>query len=302
MTPLDWTITVLITVLAIVFFALTFRASYNLSMARGYARRVGLALTPELEPLVAERLAQRGRVGTYGALAGLALGVLFLLVRGADDSSAAASTWLLLGAYFAGLAVAIAVWAIRLPSLRVDGPRIARTGAVGVPDYLSSFERNGARVCVALSIVVLAVAAILHAAGVSTGGSPLLSIGAIIVALGVASLVLFEFATRRILSRGQPAGTPTELAWDDALRAGTARDIVTAPLCLGLWSIVFMLSDSLTATSAPSWLLGAAALAVFAAVIVIASIAVAQKPQQHYLRRLWPDVASAASAASTERR
>ena len=107
------------------------------------------------------------------------------------------------------------------------------------------------------------------------------------------------FRSRRILDRAQPAASPEALAWDDAIRAMTVREIVTAPLSLGVWgslAIGISLTDSFNEGN--QWPAGLIAvnilvLVIAAGILAAAIYSIATKPQQHYLRRLWPDVAAA---------
>ena len=205
------------------------------------------------------------------------------LVLAADTRSSEnfASPFLLFAGSFVGLAIGVAISSVT-SSRRTDPDAVkyARTAAVSLRDYVAPLERTGARI-----VVALAVAAII--AGYATGAvtSPVL---AGLAALAGASLVLFEVAGRRLVERSQPATSPAELAWDDAVRASQLRDIVTAPITLGAFSLVIALGAIVDRLS-DSYGFTAIAVTGFSAIaLVVASIV--SRPQRYFLRRLWPAV------------
>ena len=105
-----------------------------------------------------------------------------------------------------------------------------------------------------------------------------------------------EVLARRLLARPQVAASQTELAWDDALRARTLRDMVGVPLMTGYLALVALvgaLADGLAGVWAgnPSRTVGQRGVprapARWAAMVVVSQVI---GPERHFRRRLWPDV------------
>jgi hypothetical protein len=119
-------------------------------------------------------------------------------------------------------------------------------------------------------------------------------------ALMVATLVVCEVAGRLLLRRGQPAGSALELAWDDALRSRALNAIAVTPFFLGAYFGLVapaFYPPTHDAGSALGSLIQATLVLVAAALLLVWSgTAFATKPQQRYLRRLWPEFASTAVA------
>lgn len=304
MNPAVWFITGVLVLIIIVGAILVLIPAFRRYAVVQTGNSVGLAVPPHLEPALRRRFVGRLTASLLGATLGLAVAVVALqsgLVPSAESTDVA-EFWLVFGGFFTGASVAVAIYALAAKPARPEGERYARSGAVDLRDYLAPVDRLGARGAVALGVVTLLAATAVSAAGL-TSSNAALSVGGLIVVAGVVALALSEFASRRILERPQPAGSPSELAWDDALRAQSLREIVTAPLCLGSWGALAALFTLVDATDAVgfggivTFWVGAAGLAlVFIALLVAAAMSIATKPQQHYLRRLWPDVAAAASA------
>lgn len=309
MNPAVWFITGVLVLIIIVGAILVLIPAFRRYAVVQTGNSVGLAVPPHLEPALRRRFVGRLTASLLGATLGLAVAVVALqsgLVPSAESTDVA-EFWLVFGGFFTGASVAVAIYALAAKPARPEGERYARSGAVDLRDYLAPVDRLGARGAVALGVVTLLAATAVSAAGL-TSSNAALSVGGLIVVAGVVALALSEFASRRILERPQPAGSPSELAWDDALRAQSLREIVTAPLCLGSWGALAVLFTLVDATDAVgfggivTFWVGAAGLAlVFIALLVAAGMSIATKPQQHYLRRLWPDVAAAATAQTEAR-
>lgn len=309
MNPGVWFITATLVLFVIVVAVLMLFPRFRRAAVTQTGNSVGLAVTPQLEPALRRRFAGRTVASLVGALIGLALAVSALFadlvpLRGSTD---VAEFWLVFGGFFTGAAVATSIYALAAKPARPSGERYARSGAVDLRDYLAPIDRLGARIAVAFGVATLIAATAVSAAGL-TDSNAALSVGGLIVVAGVVALGLSEFASRRILARPQPAGSPAELAWDDALRAQSLREIVTAPLCLGSWGALAVLFALMNATNAGGfggivafWIAAAGLLVVFVALFAAAAVSIATKPPQHYLRRLWPDVAAAGKAAADAR-
>jgi hypothetical protein len=309
MNPAVWFITGVLVVLIVVGAILMLIPAFRRYAVMQTGTSVGLAIPESLEPALRRRFVGRFTASLVGATLGLAVSAAALqsgLVP-SSESTDVAEFWLVFGGFFAGASVAAAIYALVAKPARPEGERFARSGAVDLRDYLAPVDRLGARAAVALGVVTLVASAAVSAAGL-TSSNAALSVGGLIVVAGVVALALAELASRRILDRPQPAGSPAELAWDDALRAQSLREIVTAPLCLGSWGALAVLFTLIDATDAVgfggivTFWVGAIGLAlVFIALFAAAAVSIATKPQQHYLRRLWPDVATEAKVATDER-
>jgi hypothetical protein len=309
MNPGVWFITGVLVLLIIVGAVLMLIPAFRRYAVVQTGTSVGLAVPEQLEPALRRRFVGRSLTSLVGALLGLVVAVASLqsgLVP-STESTDVGEFWIVFGGFFAGASVAAAIYALAAKPARPEGARYARSGAVDLRDYLAPIDRLGARAAVALGVVTLIAATAVSAAGL-TNSNAAVSVGGLIVVAGVVALALSEFASRRILDRPQPAGSPAELAWDDALRAQSLREIVTAPLSLGSWGALAVLFTLLDATDAvgfggiATFWVGAIGLAiVLIALFAAAGISIATKPQQHYLRRLWPDVAATAKAETEAR-
>jgi len=302
MTPGMWTVSIGFAGVALVVLLLNVIPAYRASRVTTLAKSVGLAVTPELARPLASRLTKRAVISWVGAIVAL-IAVVVAVQLGALPSSGEASNasdlWLIFGGITIGFAAGAIVNALILTSVLPAGDRYARSGAVEVSDYLAPIDLVGARIAVAVGLVALVAWFVLVGSGVVTPDA-LISVGVVVIALAVVSLGVFELATRRIIERGQPVASPTELAWDDALRAMSMRSIAGAPLSLGVWGALALSIDLAELTYAdPSAGTGAfivvvaAGILVFVGIFAAAVVSIATKPQQHYLRRLWPEVAAA---------
>lgn len=283
----------------LVLLALSLRAAWVGSQAAAAARRLGLAL-PADASTIERRVAVRARAALAGALLA-ALGFVAvhvsLLPQAAEGSG---PSWMLFfaGAVASGSAMGVLLAATMSRAPQRSTVRFARARAVELADYVALIERVGARVIVAASIVA---GAALIVVGQLWGGPGPSALALTMGALAVGSLVLFEVLGRRMVARAQRAGSPEELAWDDALRAWTLRDLVTAPIMLGAYSLYAEVMELSTTTplGEASRVIATAStgvlLVVLVLLIVVAIVSIATRPQQHFLRRLWPKVAGGTS-------
>lgn len=293
MTPLMWTVTVIVVVIFGTALALTLTAGSRSRSVTRLGTVVGLEVPDSLRAQLAARNAARTRAASIGALIGTAAviaAVLAGIIPTSTGPEGAGDLWMLIGGGLVGMATGATIAALRTKPVLPEGERFARSGAVTLEDYLAPVELLGARVASALSVAALVIAVILLANG-SIAPSPALVVGAIVIALGLAGLVMFEIVARRILTRALPVGSPAELAWNDALRARSMRDVASVPLCLGVWGTL-AISLAIAATAAFSVVASVGAIVVFVAICAAAAVSIATRPQQHFLRRLWPDVAA----------
>jgi hypothetical protein len=289
-----WTVAILIAAIFLVIHTLSFSSRYLAGSVTRLGTSVGLGIPENLRAQLAVRNASRARAVSIGAILGTAAIVAAVttgLIAPSDDPTDPASLWLLIGGGVTGLAVGSALAALRTRPVVPEGERVARSGAVGLDDYLAPVDLAGSRIAVAIGVVVLVIS---HIAGLG------LTVGGVVIITSVIALVMFEVLARRILERALPVGASAELAWNDALRARAMRDIASAPMCLGAWGALAVIITLATATDGLIFAATGGVL-VFAATFAAAAFSIATKPQQHYLRRLWPDVAAAARATAGAR-
>ena len=279
----DVVLIALVVLAAFVMFSTSFREDYQARLARKLAERSGLAPTAEQLPLLQEKIGRRQRGAVVGALvAGVAAWLLTF------DEATSDRLLILAGALAAGGGAGIALTALRNASRRPsDLPVFARSTSVTLADYSAPSDRFLAWGLVALAIIGCGVASFLTTAPLS----PLL-VGLTVAA--VAALVFFEISARRIVALGQPAGSVTELVFNDALRAGYVFDLLVAPITLGTYATLIALSTIVASLGEPvvdafrPW----APLALLALIVACSFLSVRADSRRHYLRRLWPDIAA----------
>lgn len=243
--------------------------------AERFAYQLGLVLPESQYHTVRTRLARRFRGIAIGALVGSGAAALSVPRRATGDPDLA-GILLAFGCVIAGIGLGVAVASVWRPVPRdPDRVTIARAESVQLRDYVAPVERQGARVVVVIS-VVLVVAVFAFEAQPSTVLAGVLS------ALAIAALVFFEVMGRRITARPQPASSRAELEWDDALRSAVLRDIVTVPLALGVYSSLLSVA-ALSGVTDIGAFTGISALGLGVAAV----IATAMRPHRYFLRRLW---------------
>jgi hypothetical protein len=284
-----WFISIVLSLGMIVGFALTFVPFCARWRAYRHAVSIRIDLPDRLERTVAGRLMARSRGGSLGGLVfTVAAALAFHFEVGVNHDSQLTSLFIV-GSTFAGVAAGTAVAALTgNRTIAPDRPRVARARAVTVSDYLAPFELIGARIVVYAAVAVLLVASVFAAPG--AGGS-LFGI-AFFAIFGAVSLALFEVASRRIVDLSQPAGSTAELVWDDAIRASSLRDLVTAPLALGAYCLVFGVFGIAESSTHPAAMLVSYVVGgIFGLTGLAAAIySIATRPQRYFVDRLWPDL------------
>jgi len=282
--------------------------SAAMARARRHARRIDLELSGEQADMVARRLGMRARVGALGSLVGVFAvwvpGAVWGIGPYADASasvrSAAGDEASFVGpiaatvAFFVGQSVgsAAVAWSEVLRPTRSQGPRVARASRPGFGDYVAPLERVGSWVVVAVDAVFVLVLLALR----GPVGLPTLPVGLVVavVAAPVLAVALQEWLGARLVAAPQAADSPTALAWDDAMRAVTLRDVVTVTLVIGVagpFALLGTLSDALTGGWPANPAIGvvdALFVALLVALTVTAIVSTALAPWRHFRRRLWP--------------
>lgn len=267
-----------------------------------FADQAGLTLTHAVQPILARRLAARNRASTLGSLAAFVLSwTALLLVPGGIDGP---GVFVLLTGMVLGQAIGGTLADARAALARVgDGPRIARTPAPTLPDYVSAAERRIPPILLLVAAVVIAGAFLLvrlNPDGAFSDASiaSVLWLPLALLVVGVATAVAARAVVARLLDHGQPATTLTELVWDDALRSHAVRGNVTVAGIIGLASVYASLIALSTAaygdgtndfgvylSSVLSFVLPAIILVISALSMVSAS----RRTTRYYLSRLWPE-------------
>lgn len=268
-----------------------------------YARRLGVAVPVDTADRIIGQLIRRERALLTGGLTGIVLAVLTaLLLPGGFDAGYVPV--LVFGGLGVGSAIGAALASSASALTSLTGPRVARSSTPGYADYVPPLERWSGRLLPALAL--LAVLAAWIAFNVGALGDALLtsayiwtSAGAWLAYAAVAGLLVSEALSRRILDRGQPAASATDLAWSDGLRAQALRDLHAVPTTLGFVSILATFLDigSLSdyqGGGATAAIVGYALLTLLvSAGLTLLIVDLTSKPQQHYWRRLWADRAVA---------
>jgi MFS family permease len=271
-----------------------------------YARRLGVAVPSDGADRLVARLIRRERALMIGGLTGIALATLIAWVLPGGFDAAYVPVLI-----FAGLGVGSASGAA-LASARsalqpLTGQRIARPTTPIYADYVPPLERWSGRILPGLALGAVLAAWIAFSIGV-LGDARLStayiwgSAGAWLAYAAVAGLLVSALLSRRILDRGQPSASATELAWNDGLRAQALRDLQAVPVTLGFVSLLSTFFDigslsDYAGGGATAALVGLGLLAVLtAAGVVLLIVNISSKPQQHYWRRLWSERAIGGSA------
>ena len=258
------------------------RAGEGARAAERFARRVDLALPPELVPVVAQRLARRWRANLVAA--GVAVVPLLALATSSFDADrdwggGAGLAMAMLGAagmwQLALAGAALAAQAGDLAHRGQEAPRASHLPRPRLDDYLSPLELRLARALPATAVLTLAMLA-----ATQSGHR-----GAL---LGVASACLGMWAlielTVRAVVRARPAASDVQsLAFDDALRADAVRRL------FGTTGVV-LLAAGLFVVRVGHWPAAGTALAGLYLVGALAQAALAERgpARTHYRRRLWP--------------
>ena len=271
---------------------------------RETARRAGLAITPEVEPVLVARLRAQTRAVLIGTMTALVAGTVGLMLLPAPDGVVAAP-FLLLVLVGVGAVIGNASAEARAALVALDDrPRVARTPTPTRADYLSSVDRWTAPVALVVSALALAglAAVITGNPDNAFGDAGLVELwlpGAALWGIALASAAVGRVLTTVILQRGQPASDDVELAWSDALRSKTLTVFAQTPaigafcgLALALLTVSSAVSGpSATAQSISFWSLGSTLL-ISLGFAGISVWSVAKVPTPHYLVRLWPTVAA----------
>lgn len=268
-----------------------------------FARQVGLPLPDDCHRLD-ELLAARNRSIGVGAVAGVLFVAIWTMISGLVSVDESWWPFVIIGAALSGAAVSVGLSATRQVArpLADDGQLLARPTAPTLDDYLAPVELQGGRIAaVAPAVVVLvAVVAGLASPVVAVGG--VLSPGVVtVVVLSLAALTTSEVIGRIVIEQSQLAGSPLELAWNDALRARLLRDLVTMPITVGSYATFGILVTGSRVLESESLRIAMLVAVGVAAIIflVLGLVSLAVRPQRHFRRQLWPHLLEHKAASGT---
>jgi hypothetical protein len=248
-------------------------------MAHTFARKVDLALGPELVPLVGDRLVRRARLAWGSAGVPVAY-VIILIARGGasfDTPGAALST---LG-FIAILQLSQVVGELALQALEyvrqgADRPRAAHITRTRIDDFVTPLELWWSRGSALVAVLAAGVYA------VSDPGTA----GALALLGGCAGVwLLVEVAARALVAARPAASDVRSLAFDDALRAKILRAVLGSTGLLPL-AVAVTLLTRLSQPSGPYFALELVYLASFVPRVWADS---SVRARLHYKTRLWPD-------------
>lgn len=270
------------------------RARDRLAAADRLARSVDLGLDPAVADVVVARLVRRERAGALGGLA-VGLPVAWWASRALGPDAAATGVLLVFVGLFAGRAIGCALvsW-VESARRGPGGARVARASTPVHGDYVARLERWGSWAMAAIAVVLGLGLLVLDRVGlVELPAVPAALVVLCVVAPPVAVL-LDELAARWLLSRPQVACSQVELAWDDALRARTLRDMVTVTIVVAAYAPIGLLAavgESLEGgwpANPAVGVINGLLLVLLAALGGLGLTSVALRPQRHFRRALWP--------------
>ena len=233
-----------------------------------------LPVRGEVQAFVTRRTASRHRAIRIGQLAGVAVAIAIGALIHATVTN---WVWIVIAGSILGWMTALCVSGLRELN-RASPGGIARAVAVGIDDYLAPLHHALAGVAIACGIVVVWASTRLHGFDLATWSA---------LALAFATFALAEFASRRLVTRPQPAGTDLELAWSDALRAQLVRDFYSAPVGFAMGAAVLGLRSILGQNLVDS-MFPYLTLAFVISGAIAALIAQRLGLELYVLRRLWP--------------
>lgn len=244
--------------------------------AERFARRSGLPAAAV--PGLVRRVVRRQR----WTLAGIGAGLL-------------AATWLehlWFAGFYLGLAVGAVADRLTQPGARPDAPRVAHATGTRVTDYVPGWllAAVGAAAAVAPMLAVLWAVAPRTERGL---GDPEIEAGTVLalVAVTLLALAVSLWLARVVVHRRTAAGTPLELATDDALRAQAVRDTLHLSAAVSVITL-FALSLALTEQDVDGALRrvgGWLPVVTLALLLVVGTVHEWSGPR-HWRRRLHPEL------------
>jgi hypothetical protein len=281
--------------IAISFIGDAVSASWGKSAATRFSRRFGLEVPAGMEGAIRASVRARRIGAPIGTTVAVTIAAVVLLIL--PGFQLLAIWWCLFGSYLLGAGVGSTIGILVTESRRERGiVRVARTTTVKISDYVATLQTVFMWFCVGLAIVLFA-----GDLWLTTTNSPeyLSIVSGVLIGVSAVALVVYQVIARRSVSRGALAGTPLELAWDDALRSYALVNLSSMVALIALYSLVAYDTIAIIATPkvADQTIFGvyvglipiSATVAIFTLIAITTSV----HTRQYFLRRLWPEFAPA---------
>jgi len=263
------------------------------------AHQVNLAVPERLEGELLRLVARRGRAGIIGWSTAFFAVFLPLSLLLPDVNLLQGLAPAVIG--LAGGSVAAATTALVDRRRGTFGsPSVGRLGGPSVGDLVPV-----GLVSTATSIIIVAatfaVMATLLPGDALADGPPA---SAALAIVGVATFAAWWWAARAIAHRRPITGDATTLAWSDALRAESIRDLLLLPAAAAMFSLIGTVPAVLVALAALAIDDGVARdiarsttfLVPVGIMIAIVAMQASKWTSRHYQRRLWPELATVGAA------
>ena len=263
---------------------------------RRFVSSIGLPVDEGVEHAVSAAQGRRAVGIAIGGIVGTVLATLFVWLVGADRGGPA--PLFLIGAYAVAASVGRAVASISGEAKKLGGSdHVAHARLRLLGDYIPGWERGAARTMVGLSVVALTVEMAMPWIRTDVLGQVFpegFSVAATVTFLAAVALIGFEVGGRLILRVRQRQGSELSLAWDDLLRSSAVRDLATAAFLLGTFGAFFAVQEVVRAMDPmnPPFIASAAGFNMVGTLVIIAVVveSLLSRPQQHILRRRYPDL------------
>ena len=260
------------------------------------AKAAGLPLTDDIAAIVRNTQQASVLAGFLSIAAGIIAATVYILTEHIE--SVLQVFYVDFTGLIAGVGIGSAIATFARENSRQRGTiRIARLGAVSLSDYRSPLDQWAPRLVVALALVGVALRTAIY----KTGFSSVPSFVFVYLGVMVASLVVYEAASRLLIRSGQPAASELDLAWDDALKSRALASISVAPLYLGAYlgfaAWAFYPATHTGATAVGSQVQIAVQSVAIVLLLVTVLVGAALKSQRRFLYKLWPDIARGAEVA-----
>ncbi len=253
--------------------------------------RVDLAVPEALEPELLRVVARRQ--GAWSWAFALAWVAGFLVVGAGSGAGASSLSQLIAPVSFA-VAGAVAVAVVMIDPRRTSfGNPVARLERVKITDLVPSRA-------IGLVVGVVAVAVSLAALQVVTSGvtpapdgaTSWTALGSSLAAIAAALLAMWVVASRAIAAMRPLSGDAATLAWSDALRAESVRDLLAVPALPAMIAVPLLAAElargALPDPNMASVVSGVAVYATLALAIVMLIVMLDHRTTRHFRRALWP--------------
>lgn len=263
-----------------------------------FAVNTGLPMPDHLAEPIQRRIVRRRRASTIGGMLGATAALVALIAS--PGAGGMLAPLVIVAGIFAGWAIGASVSALRTTAEQSEqeGVRFARANAVELGDYISRGELWLARGPVALAVVVVISMMTLAQLGLVRYVSAAAVVSAIALAVvAVGTLVTSEVVGRKVVAMGNHVGSLEDLVWEDAVRALTIRELVGAPVFLGYYCLLMAASPLVVSpadAARPAFAIASLGIAIVTLAIALGMLVSALAVKRHFLRRLWPELATAA--------